>query len=96
MILQAATHSVCSRGAAPRTPRTGRRAGVLGDPFWVACVFVFCDKTKNVGLKPREVAHLFSRRISRRMPSESCLGTPWGPSYEHICKNVYFKRDRFG
>ena len=24
------------------------------------------------------------------MPSESCLGTPWGPSYEHICKNIYF------
>ena len=37
-----------------------------------------------------------SREIARRMPSESCLGTPWGPSYEHTCKNVYLKRDRIG
>ena len=33
---------------------------------------------------------LLSREISRRMPSESCLGTPWGPSYEHIYKNIHF------
>ena len=45
---------------------------------------------------PWEVSHLFSREIARRMPFESCLGTPWGPIYEHICKNVYFKRGRFG
>ena len=36
----------------------------------------------------------FSREISRRMPLESCLGTPWGPSYEHIYKNIYFWKGR--
>ena len=41
------------------------------------------------GYRPWEVSHLFSREISRRMPSESCLGTPWGPSYEHIYKNIH-------
>ena len=30
------------------------------------------------------------------MPPESCLGTPWGPSYEHICKNIHFWKGRFG
>ena len=24
------------------------------------------------------------------MHSKSCLGIRWGPSYEHICKNMYF------
>jgi len=38
--------------------------------------------------RPREVAYLFVHEISRRMPSESCLGTPWDPSYEHIYKNM--------
>ena len=32
--------------------------------------------------RPREVSHLFSREISRRMPSESCLGIPWGRNGE--------------
>jgi hypothetical protein len=45
---------------------------------------------------PREVAHLLAREISHRMRSKSCLGTPWGPSYEHICKNIHFWRGRFG
>ena len=40
--------------------------------------------------RPWEASHLFSCDISRRMPSESCLGPPWGSSYEHICKNIYF------
>ena len=47
------------------------------------------------GHKPWEVSHLFSHEISRRMPSESCLGTPWGPSYEHICKNLNFCEGKF-
>jgi len=38
--------------------------------------------------RPWEVSHLFSHEISRRMPSESCLGTPGDPSYEHIYKNM--------
>ena len=46
------------------------------------------------GLQPQEVAHLFSREISHRMSSESCPRTPWGPSYEHICKNIYFCQGR--
>ena len=39
--------------------------------------------------KPWEESHLFSCEISRRMPSESCLGTPWGPSYEQIFVKAY-------
>ena len=46
--------------------------------------------------RPREVAHVFSREISRRMASESCLGTPWGRRWEHICKNMYSCQGRFG
>ena len=42
------------------------------------------------GYRPWEVSHLFSHEISRRMPSESCLGTPWGLSYEHVYKNIHF------
>ena len=30
------------------------------------------------------------------MQSESCLGTPWSPSYEHICKNIYFWKGWIG
>ena len=48
-----------------------------------------------MGNNPWEVSHVFSREISRRMQSESCLGTPWGPSYEHICKNIYVWKGRF-
>ena len=36
--------------------------------------------------RPWEVSHLFSRQIASRMHSESCLGTPWGPRYKHLCK----------
>ena len=32
----------------------------------------------------------FFLSCSCRMPLESCLGTPWGPSYEHIYKNIHF------
>ena len=39
---------------------------------------------------------IFSREILHRMHSESCLGTPWGPSYEHICKNIYFCKGCIG
>ena len=40
----------------------------------------------NEVYKSWEESHLFSHQISRRMPSESCLGTPWGPSYDQFCK----------
>ena len=45
-----------------------------------------------MGFKPREVAHLFSREIPRQMPSESCLGTPWGSSYDQFVKHVFFAK----
>ena len=38
------------------------------------------------GLGPWEVAPRFSNEISRVMYSKSCLGTPWGPRYGHVCK----------
>ena len=43
-----------------------------------------------------EVSHLFCRQISCGMPLESCLGTPWAPRHDHICKNKYFYRDLSG
>ena len=33
--------------------------------------------------RPREVSHLLSHEMSHRMHSESCLGTPRSPSYDH-------------
>ena len=60
------------------------------DPFLVAFVLVFVFLFDFVvGFRPREAAHFLSREISRRMPSESCLGTPWAPSYDHIYKNIH-------
>ena len=44
------------------------------------------------GYKPWQVSHLFRRNISRGMHLKSCLGTPWGQSYEHICRNIYFSK----
>ena len=48
------------------------------------------------GYMPWEVSHLFSHQVSRRMHSKSCLGTPWGPSYEHFCKNIYLCKGWIG
>ena len=45
---------------------------------------------------PWEASHLFSREISRRMHSESCLGTPWGPIYDQFCKTCVFRKGRKG
>ena len=42
------------------------------------------------GYRPWEASHLFSREILRGTLSESCLGTPCCPSYEHIYKNTHF------
>ena len=39
-----------------------------------------------------EVSHLFCCEISRRMQSESCLGTPWEPRYDQIYKNLHFSK----
>ena len=35
-----------------------------------------------------------SCEVSRRRPSESCLGTPSVPSYEHIYKNIQFGKGK--
>ena len=68
-----------------------------GDLFWVAFLFSFVFLLfLFLGIRPREVAHFLSSEISRRIPSESCLGTPWGLSYEHICENMYFCQGRCG
>ena len=76
-------------GCRPPDPPHGRAGGVSGGPI-LGCIFslfVFFYFL-FAGFRPREIAHLFSHEISRRMPSESCLGTPWDPSYEHIYKNM--------
>ena len=79
----------------PDLPHGRAGGGSLGDPFWVA-FFVCFFSLIFVGFRPREVAHLFSREISCRIPSESCLGTPWSTSYAHICKNIDFAKDALG
>ena len=43
-----------------------------------------------------EVAHFVCRNISRGMHLKSCLGTPWCPRYDTICKNIDFSRDHSG
>ena len=51
--------------------------------FWSFLVFESRKGRKGQqgrkGLQALEVSHLCSREISRRMPSESCLGNPLGP-----------------
>ena len=49
-------------------------------------------KVYEGGCRPWEVSHLFSLEISHRMPSESCLGTPWSPSCELTCKHIFLLR----
>ena len=45
-----------------------------------------------MGYKPWEVSHLFSREISRRMPSESCMGSPGARVMTNFIKHVVFAR----
>ena len=85
-------------GLRPPDPPLGRADGrrTAGEPslstsvffsFW-GPLFRHCFLSAFLKVyRPWEVSHLFSRQISRRMHSESCLGTPWGSRYEHICKN---------
>ena len=50
-----------------------------------------------MGFRPREVAHLLSREISRRMHSESCPGTPLGARVMSIFVKTYiFAKDALG
>ena len=42
---------------------------LFGDPLFRHCLFSVFLRV----YRPREASHLFSREISRRMPSESCL-----------------------
>ena len=49
-----------------------------------------------MGFRPREVAHLVSYEISRRMHSESCLGTPWGRVMSIFVKTYILAKDVLG
>ena len=60
--------------------------GPPGTPFMIIFVFYVSAQIPNIEsfeacelYKSREVSHLFSRQISRRMPPESCLETHFGP-----------------
>ena len=44
------------------------------------------------GYKPWEVSHFFSREISRRMPSKSCLGPLGGRVMTNFVKHVFFAK----
>ena len=44
------------------------------------------------GYRPWEVSHLVSREISRRMPSELCLETPWARVMTTFIKHVFFAK----
>ena len=76
----------------PPARADGQGAG--GDsmgPFGVAFfILLFFFLYFLVCSRPREVSHRFKHKTLHRMHSESCLGTPWGLSYVHICKNLYF------
>ena len=85
-----------SRGCRPPAPPLGR-AGRRGTHFLMHFLWFLEFGKKQMGVYGLwEVSHLFSREISRRMLSESCLGIPWGRSYEHISKNTDFGQGRFG
>ena len=72
--------------AAPRTLRSGGRAGE-GPISRCICFYVFGIFTAFVrGRQALGGIPFFKRGISRGMQSKACLGIPWGPSYEHICK----------
>ena len=43
-----------------------------------------------------EVSHLVKQNVSRIMHSKSCLGTPWGASYECICESMYPSKGGIG
>ena len=60
--------------------------GPPGTPFMTIFVFYVNPQTPNIEkneayevYKSREVSHLFSHPISRRMPPESCLGNHFRP-----------------
>ena len=72
--------------------------GPPGTPFMTIVVFYVNPQIPNLEYleaneiyKSQEVSHLLSHQISRRMPSESCQGFFFDPSYDHI-----YKCDNFG
>ena len=92
-----------SQGAAPPRP-PARAGGRAGNPLYRHCFFfTFWGSTCStlffnffeVLEAPGGSSCFFSWNLCR-MPSESCLGTPWGPSYEHIWKNIYFWKGWIG
>ena len=57
--------------------------------FYVSAQIPNIEMLKYVEVYTRlEVSHFLSHEISRRMPSESCLGTP-GARVMTICVNMY-------
>ena len=68
-------------------PNSGH-GGPPGTPFMTIFAFYVSPQIPNIEYfdayevyKSREVSHLFSHQISRRMASESCLGTCTGRLY---------------
>ena len=64
-----------------------RRRWLFVGPFPAHC---FCLLHFLKLYRPWEVPHRFKHKLSHRLHSKSCLGTPWGSSYDHIYKNMYF------
>ena len=68
--------------AAPWTPRSG---GWRGTTFSGACFEIRWNKFLGIYM-PWEISLRFSCAISHIMHWKSCLGTPWVPRHEHMCK----------
>ena len=58
-----------------------------------SCFFCCCCVFGGEFTNPWEACLRFSHEILRRMHSKSCLGTPWGPRYEHICQTCVILSD---
>ena len=84
----------------PPDPPLGRPGGrvILVHLFsWCIFFIIFWVWWVLLGVyRPREVSRFFKREIWLGMHSKSCLGTPWGPSYELICKNIYLGKGWIG
>ena len=79
----------------PQNLRPPARAGVPGGAFRVVFFVLFLFFV--VGFWPWEVAHLYSREISHRMPSESCLAPrPGARVMSMFVKTYIFGKDALG
>ena len=69
---------------------------VIFEPLCPQTPCPFCCCWLFRGLQALGGISFFVRQISHGMNLKSCLGTPRGPRYDHICKNMYFYRDHSG